>query len=111
MKIPEFNQRRIKLNKQLTELDVFFKDFGGLDDKVYEEGAIPKKYKELTGLSLSVYARCNDCILFHLQNCVIENISVAEIVEAIKMGVMAGGSITYPNARYAMEAIQELKIK
>lgn len=33
-----------------------------------------------------------------------------EIIEAIKIGVIAGGSITYPNARFAFEILRELKV-
>ncbi len=110
MNIEEQNRKRTELNTQLNEADEFFKTFGSLDDSVYADGAIPKKYKELTGLSISVLSRCNECILYHLQECVIHEATKIEIVEAIKMGVIGGGSITYTNARYAMQLLTELGI-
>lgn len=90
--------------------DVFFQEFGKLDDLVYSEGSIPKKYKELTGLSISVLTRCEECILFHIQGCVSEKANKSEIIEAIKIGVIGGGSITYPSARYAFRILNEMKV-
>ena len=106
----DFNKERQHLNRMMTENDSFFLNFGVLDEKVYENGAIPKKYKELTGLSISVLSRCEECILYHLQGCIAEGANKQEIIEAIKMGVIGGGSITYPSARFAFKTMKELDI-
>ena len=37
-------------------------------------------------------------------------ISKDEIIEAIKIGVIGGGSITYPNARFAIKILEEFNI-
>ncbi|NDV82273.1 carboxymuconolactone decarboxylase family protein [Bacteroides sp. 51] len=105
-----FNKERNDLNQTMADNDAFFKLFGELDDSVYKEGAIPKKYKELTGLSISVLSRCEECILYHLQGCISVNADKQEIIEAIKMGVIGGGSITYPSARFAFKTMKELEI-
>lgn len=105
-----FNKERNQLNQTMAENDAFFKHFGELDDSVYKEGAIPKKYKELTGLSISVLSRCEECILYHLQGCISANANKQEIIEAIKMGVIGGGSITYPSARFAFRVMKELEV-
>lgn len=104
------NQTRTELNELMAQNDEFFSIFGQLDDAVYTEGAIPKKYKELTGLSISVLSRCDECIVYHLQGCITENCIKSEIIEAIKMGVIGGGSITYPSARYAFKMMKELNV-
>lgn len=106
----EFNTRRKHLNRLMSDNDDFFKQFGQLDDDVYSEGSIPKKYKELTGLSISVLTRCEECILYHIQECIKQDTSKQEMIEAIKMGVIGGGSITYPSARYAFGILKELQI-
>lgn len=54
MDIINFNKKREVLNNQMAETDSFFELFGDLDTKVYADGVIPKKYKELTGLSISI---------------------------------------------------------
>jgi AhpD family alkylhydroperoxidase len=111
MNIREKNKQRQDLNQKLNESDKFFEQFGQLDDDVYSDGAIPKKYKELTGISISVLTRCEECILYHLQGCLKFGANRKEIVEAIKIGVIGGGSITYPSARYAMKLLGELEVK
>ena len=108
MDIKTANEKRKRLNKVMMDHDDFFKKFGGLDDEVYSDGAIPKKYKELTGLSISILSRCNECILYHIQGCIAAGANKKQIVEAIKLGVIGGGSITYPNARYAFEVLGEV---
>lgn len=110
MNIKQQNETRTILNNLMAENDDFFSIFGNLDGEVYAEGAIPQKYKELTGLSISVLSRCEECILYHLQGCLAENASKNEIIEAIKMGVIGGGSITYPSARYAFKVMKELGV-
>ena len=110
MEIENINQRRKTLNELMSDKDDFFKQFGELDNQVYAEGVIPKKYKELTGLSISIATRCEECILYHLQGCIEAKANKQEIIEAIKIGVIGGGSITYPSARFAFNAMKELKV-
>lgn len=107
MNAEEMRQHRARYNERMKEADPFFKEFGALDDRVYDDGAIDKKHKELMGLAISVAIRCDQCILYHLDGCEREGANRAEVVEAIKIGVMAGGSITLPNARFAFEALEE----
>ena len=89
------------------EADAFFREFGALDDTAYAEGAIGRKHKELMGLGISVATRCDECVLYHVDGCRREGASREEMVEAIKIGVIAGGSITFPNARFAFAALEE----
>ncbi len=110
MEIEKLNDERRKLNQLMSNNDDFFKVFGELDDTVYSDGAIPKKYKEVTGLSISVLSRCKECILYHIQGCIKEDANKQEIIEAIKIGVIGGGSITYPSARFAFRALKTLNV-
>lgn len=110
MNIKNQNQKRRELNQLMAQNDDFFQNFGQLDDEVYADGAIPKKYKELCGLSISVLSACEECIVYHMQGCVNAGANKQEIIEAIKMGVIGGGSLTYPSARYAFKVMQELGV-
>jgi AhpD family alkylhydroperoxidase len=60
------------------------------------------------GSLISVATRCDECILYHLDGCEREGASREETVEAIKIGLMAGGSIAMPNARFAFEALAKV---
>ena len=108
MEIDRMREHRAIYNDKMKQADAFFEEFGSLDDAAYEAGAIDKKHKELMGLGISVATRCDECILYHLDGCNREGSSREEIVEAIRIGVMAGGSITLPNARFAFEALENL---
>lgn len=110
MKSLDMKRYRTEYNSRMTEADSFFQKFGALDDEVYADGAICKKNKELMGLAISVVSRCNECILYHIDGCMKAGASKEEIIEAVKIGVVGGGSIAYPNARFAFEMMEELGI-
>ena len=109
MDLKAFNEKRTELNLRLTDADDFFSEFGALDDRAYSEGGIPKKYKELTGLSISIIARCDECIAYHLQNCKAIGCTRQQAVEAIKIAVIGGGSVTFPWARKAIALVDDLE--
>ncbi|MDA3892816.1 MAG: hypothetical protein PF517_14235 [Salinivirgaceae bacterium] len=44
MDINKLNKEIADLNKVMIDNNVFFEQFGNLDDIVYADGAIPKKY-------------------------------------------------------------------
>lgn len=106
MDIEKMKADRKEYNLKLMHADGFFKEFGELDDKTYSAGAIDKKHKELMGLAISVVSRCNECICYHIEGCLNAGANMEEIVEAIKIGVIGGGSITYPNARFAIKVLE-----
>ncbi len=110
MDLKEMKNNRLEYNKKLTLSDGFFEKFGLLDDQAYADGAIDKKHKELMGLAISIVTRCNECISYHIEGCLKANASYEEIIETIKIGVIGGGSITYPNARFAIKVLEEIHI-
>lgn len=87
-----------------------FQRFFAIDTNAYQEGAISVKNKELMGLVGSMVLRCNDCIFYHLDRCVIEGCSREEIYEAMNIGLVIGGSIVIPHLRYAFEVLEELGV-
>ncbi len=85
------------------------KRFYSLDSQVYREGALPSETKELLGLVASFVLRCDDCITYHLMRCHEEGVSDDQLVEALSVGLVVGGSITIPHLRRALQAWDELK--
>jgi len=110
MKEYDFDKERKPLMDLMKKIDSFFKDFGKVDDDAFSDGVIPKKYKELTMIAVSIVSKCKECIEYHIKECLRVNSSTAEIIEAIKMGMMAGGSVSYPYVRYSFKILEELKI-
>ena len=84
------------------------KRFFALDTQAYSDGALPKKTKELLGLTASFVLRCDDCILYHLIQCVEAGFTDDEIEEALHIGLLVGGSITIPHLRRALKSLDEM---
>jgi ribonuclease HI len=102
--------RRERLNKIVLErAPLTVKRFFALDREAYEEGAIPKKYKELIGLVASLVLRCRDCITYHLVRAKEEGASTEEVGEALAIALIVGGSITIPHLREAFKLLADLE--
>ncbi len=109
MDVKEFWQEREKLNEMILKGgNLYTKRFFALDNDVYKEGAIPKKYKEMMGLVASLVLRCDDCITYHIIQCVNEGITKEEFYELINIALVVGGSITIPHVRRAVKTFNEL---
>ena len=85
-----------------------FKKFFALDNKVYINGALPAKTKELMGLVASMVLRCNDCILYHIDRSIQEGATREELYETFNIALIVGGSIVIPHLRYAFEVMDEI---
>ena len=79
------------------------KRFFRLDGQTYEPGALDAKTKELLGLTASAVLRCDDCIAYHIDQCVNAGCSDAEIWEALDVALIVGGSIVIPHLRRGVE--------
>ena len=66
-------------------------------------GAIPAKYKELSGVTVSVAIRCEPCLAHHITMAVRAKAGRSEVIEAMRLGLVAGGSpgLTVMPAGYA----------
>jgi AhpD family alkylhydroperoxidase len=108
--VAEFRQEREQLNEIVMKYaDLTIRRFSGLDSQVYREGALPAKTKEMLGLVASLVLRCDDCIQYHVIRCAEEGVTTDEVVEALGVGLVVGGSITIPHLRRALQAWDELK--
>ena len=108
--IDEFIANRREANAAvLAQEHLGIKRFFNLDEAAYRDGALPAKVKELLGLVSSLVLRCNDCVDFHLVQCVRAGWSAAEIVDALNVGLLVGGSIVVPHLRHAIVTLEELR--
>jgi len=83
--------------------------FFNLDSHAYEDGALEGRTKELLGLVASAVLRCNDCIDYHLIQCVRAGFSDAELHDALNIALVVGGSIVIPHLRHAFDTIEQLR--
>ena len=105
----EFRERRRRENERVLETDnLLIKRFFSLDHQCYRDGVLPGRTKELLGLVASMVLRCNDCIDYHLEQCVVAGYSSAEIEEAMSVALVVGGSIVIPHLRHARTSLDTL---
>lgn len=109
-RIDEFRKHRQRMNERILEADhLGIKRFFNLDSAAYRDGALPGRTKELLGLAASMVLRCNDCIDYHVEQCVEEGWSDAEILDALNVSLVVGGSIVIPHLRHAVETLDLLR--
>jgi AhpD family alkylhydroperoxidase len=108
--LDEFRAYRQRMNDRILEIDhLGIKRFFNLDTAAYKDAALDGKTKELLGLVASAVLRCNDCIDYHLIQCVEAGWSDEELHEALNVALVVGGSIVIPHMRHAVETIDTLR--
>lgn len=108
--LQQFREERSKMNEKVLDLDhLGIKRFFNLDSNTYRDGALPGKTKELLGLVASAVLRCNDCIDYHLEQCAKTGSSKEEIIDALNVALVVGGSIVIPHLRHAVSTIEILE--
>jgi AhpD family alkylhydroperoxidase len=111
-RLDDFRAYRQKMNDRILEIDhLGIKRFFNLDTMAYKDGALDSKTKELLGLAASAVLRCNDCIDYHLIQCVDAGCTDAELYDALNVSLVVGGSIVIPHLRHAVETIDMLRSK
>ena len=109
-RLDQFEAHRKRMNERILSAGhLGIKRFFNLDTKAYEDGALPAKTKELLGLVASAVLRCNDCIDYHLIQCVDAGCTDDELLEALNVALVVGGSIVIPHLRHAFETIDLLR--
>jgi AhpD family alkylhydroperoxidase len=94
------------MNERIMGTDhLGIKRFFNLDTVAYNDGALSGKTKELLGLVSSTVLRCNDCIDYHILQCVEVGWSDEEIIDALNVALVVGGSIVIPHLRHAIETL------
>jgi AhpD family alkylhydroperoxidase len=105
-RLEEFSAYRSRMNERIGQIDhLGLKRFFNLDSAAYREGALDGKTKELLGLVASAVLRCNDCIDYHILQCIEAGWSDEQLYDALNVALVVGGSIVIPHLRHAVETI------
>ena len=102
--VKDFNAYRSKMNAEImADNNKIIKRIFNLDTNAYAPGALDVKTKELLGLVASTVLRCDDCVKYHLESSHKAGLSKAEVVEALSIATLIGGTIVIPHLRRAYE--------
>lgn len=109
-RIEAFRERRQRHNERIFDIDhLGIKRFFRLDGAAYEPGALDPKTKELLGLVASAVLRCDDCVDYHLDQCIEQGWTDDELYDALNVALVVGGSIVIPHLRHAVESIDLIR--
>ena len=93
----------------LADDNKIIKRIFNLDTNAYAAGALDIKTKELLGLVASAVLRCDDCIKYHLETSHKEGVTKAEMMEAMGIATLVGGTIVVPHLRRDYEFWEALE--
>jgi AhpD family alkylhydroperoxidase len=108
-RLDDFQKFRADINEEILNCShLGMKRFFALDNQAYEPGALGTKSKELLGLVASAVLRCDDCITYHLVRCAEEGWKREEVIDALNVALVVGGSITIPHVRRPFARMREI---
>jgi len=108
--VKEFNDYRSRMNERLLDdSSKMLKRIFSLDKQAFQKGELDVATKELLGLVASTVLRCDDCIMYHLENCYKENLSKTTVMETLEIATLVGGTIVIPHLRRAYEYWEALE--
>lgn len=94
---------------QTTGATLTTKRFFNLDAAAYKPGALDVKTKELLGLAASMVLRCDDCIAYHIDQCISVGVSDEELWECFDIALIVGGSIVIPHMRRGVDFLDQAR--
>ncbi len=110
--VEEFNDYRSRMNDRiLADNNKIIKRIFNLDTNAYMPGILDVRTKELLGLVASAVLRCDDCVKYHLESCHKEGLNREEVMEALGIATLVGGTIVIPHLRKAYEFWDALEAK
>ena len=108
-RIRDFTQFRQRMNERILGQDnQVIRRFFALDTQTYKAGALDVKTKEMLGLVASLVLRCDDCISYHVAQCLEAGVDEDEFFEVFSVGLVVGGSIVIPHLRRAVDFLDQM---
>ncbi|RJR27601.1 MAG: carboxymuconolactone decarboxylase family protein [Candidatus Latescibacterota bacterium] len=101
-------QRKWANGKMLQYNSKVFKKFQELEQATFCDGELPKKYKELIAVGISVVTNCESCMQWHISEAAKDGATEKEIVEAIEVAFEMGIGPATVNGRFALEVLEGL---
>jgi AhpD family alkylhydroperoxidase len=107
----EFKACRSKINKKMyaNNNNKIIGRIFNLDTNACIKGVLSKKIKELLGLGNFLTLRCDDCVRYHREECHKLSLTKEEVVEAMSVSLLIGGTIVISHLRGAFEYCQAVE--
>jgi len=109
-RLEDFQKFRADLNEEILGCGhLGMKRFFALDHQAYEPAAFLAAAHQVVGDAVVAVLRCDDCITYHLVRCGEEGWKRDEVIDALNVALIVGGSITIPHVRRAFARMREIK--
>ncbi|OHB61763.1 MAG: alkylhydroperoxidase [Planctomycetes bacterium RBG_19FT_COMBO_48_8] len=106
-RLEEISKQREKAHNKLLSLkSKVYKSFLEMEKAAYSDGVLSKKAKELIAVGISVVINCESCMQWHIEQAAKAGASMAEVLEAIEVGMEMGGGPATVSARFALEVME-----
>jgi AhpD family alkylhydroperoxidase len=106
--IAEIRRSRKEYNLKMFRSGVAtFHELENLEANAFQEGALPKKYKELIGLGISICEKCYPCVEYHITAAMKLGATQQEILEATAVALAMGGSVSEWPCRFVFKVLDE----
>ncbi len=79
-----------------------------MEKAAFEDGALPKKAKELIAVGISVVIDCESCMQWHIEQAAQAGASQREVLEAVEVGMEMGGGPATASARFALDVMEDV---
>jgi AhpD family alkylhydroperoxidase len=76
--------------------------------EVYKEGALSQKVKRLIALAVGLQAGCPRCIIGQTKDAVAAGATKAEVLEAVSVGIVMGGTAVSAESWRVVKVLEEL---
>ena len=108
-KLEEISRKRIQAHKKMLALkSKVYERFLEMEKAAFGKGKVPKKYKELIAVGISVTIDCESCMQWHIEQAAKAGASQQEVLEAVEIGIEMSGGPGTVSARFALEVMEEI---
>jgi AhpD family alkylhydroperoxidase len=107
--IDEIRRKRKIAHQRLLDLDSrVYAAFLEMERAAFDDGALPKKTKELIAVGMSVVRNCESCMEWHITQAARSGASRREVFEALEVAIEMGGGPATVSARFALDVMESV---
>jgi AhpD family alkylhydroperoxidase len=108
-KLTGMTRERKQAHSKLLALESgVYQAFLEMERAAYEDGALPKKTKELIAVGISVYDNCESCMQWHIEQAASSGASLREVLEALEVGIEIGAGKRQVASRFALTVMDDV---
>ena len=108
-KLKNLTRKRKLAHARLLKVDSkVYRAFLDMEKAAFEDGALPKKAKELIAVGISVVIDCESCMQWHIEQAAQAGASQREVLEAVEVGMEMGGGPATASARFALDVMEDV---